>query len=67
MPVYPGAFLDHLVRSEQHIRRNRETDLLCSLEIYHQLELSRLLDRKVAGLCAFEDLITSALSRPLSA
>src|SRR6266436_4619952 len=30
------------IRSSQHVRRNRETDLLCSIQIEHQLELSRL-------------------------
>jgi hypothetical protein len=28
MPVYPGAFLDDLVCPEQHMRWNRQADLL---------------------------------------
>jgi hypothetical protein len=33
--------LDYFVRPRQHICRNRKTDLLRRLEIYHQLELRR--------------------------
>jgi hypothetical protein len=37
--------LDHLIRSRQHIRRDRQTDLLRRLQIDHQLKplLERLL------------------------
>ena len=49
--------LDHLVRSRQHVGRNREADLLCSLEIDHQLKLCRLLDGQIGGFCAFEDFV----------
>ena len=28
LPVYPGAFLDHLIRPRQPIQRNRQADLL---------------------------------------
>jgi hypothetical protein len=36
--------LDHLVGSRQHVRRDRQSDLLGCLEVEHQLELCRLLD-----------------------
>ena len=44
---------DDLVCPRQHIGRDREADLLGSLEIDHQLELCRLLDGKVGGLGTF--------------
>jgi hypothetical protein len=53
MPVYPSAFLDHLVRAQQYVRWNRETDLVSSLQIDDQVELLRLLDGEIAGLGAF--------------
>ena len=37
--------LDHLVRSRQHIRRYRQPDLLCRIQIDYQLKLGRLLNR----------------------
>src|SRR5262245_19354780 len=55
---YPGiieCLLDNLIRPRQHVGRNRQTDLLCCLEIDHQLELSRLLDRQVGGLGSLQD------------
>src|ERR1700752_1753276 len=36
---------DHLVRAYQHIRGNRQTDLLGCFQIDNELELYRLLDR----------------------
>jgi hypothetical protein len=43
MPVYPDAFLNHLVRPHQHVGRNRQPDLLGRLEIDDQLDLIDLL------------------------
>ena len=34
---------DHLIRSRQHVRRNRHADLLCGFEIDDELKLRRLL------------------------
>ena len=54
----PLGFLpsfDHLIRSIQHRLWNRQADLLCRLEINHQLELGRLLHRKISRLGAFKD------------
>jgi hypothetical protein len=39
--------LDHLVRPRQHIRRNRQADLLDGLEIDDKFELRSLLDGQV--------------------
>src|SRR5262245_2097455 len=44
------ALSNHLVRSRQHIRRNRQTDLLGGLEVDHQLELSRPLNGQISRL-----------------
>src|SRR5215831_19225443 len=43
------------IRPRQHIRRNRQADLLRRLEVDDQLELCRLLDWQVRGFCAFQD------------
>src|SRR5688500_9069510 len=48
---------DHSVRSSQHVGRNGQTDLFGGFQIYHQLEFSRLLDREIGRLGAFEDLV----------
>ena len=45
--------LDHFVRLRQHVGRNSQADLLRRLQIDHQLELRRLLHRKVGWLGAF--------------
>jgi hypothetical protein len=37
------TLLDHPIRSRQHVRRDRDADLLCGLKIDHQLELRLLL------------------------
>jgi hypothetical protein len=50
--------LNHLVRSRQHVWRNREADLLGGLEIDDELELLRLLHGKSAGLAPFRILST---------
>ena len=41
----------------QHVRRNRQADLLGGFQIDDELELLRLLDWKIRGLGAFEDLV----------
>jgi hypothetical protein len=42
--------LDQPIRSGEHLRRNLNADLLCRLEIDHQLELRRLLDGQIGRL-----------------
>ena len=41
---------NYSVRSRQHVRRNREADLFCRLQIYHELELRRLFDGQIGAL-----------------
>jgi hypothetical protein len=48
---------DHLVRSRQHIRRNRQADLLRSFEIDDELELLRPFSR--ADLLALVKILSS--------
>jgi len=57
----PLGFLtsfDHLIRSHQHIRRNRQADLLGGFEVYYQLKLRGLLDGRSAGFAPFKILST---------
>src|SRR5207245_2196042 len=54
--VEHGLF-DHLVRSQQQRRRDRQAERLRRLEVDDQLELRRLLDGKVGGLGASKDLV----------
>src|SRR6266576_39255 len=49
--------LDHLIRPHQHIRRNRQANLLGSLKIDHELKLLWLFHREVRGLGAFQNLV----------
>jgi hypothetical protein len=49
---------DHLIRSHQHIRRNRQADLLGGFEVYYQLKLRGLLDGRSAGFAPFKILST---------
>src|SRR5215831_16215332 len=49
--------LDHLIRSRQHVRRNRKADLLGGLQIDDELELRRLLHREISRLGAFQNLV----------
>src|SRR5262249_13441762 len=49
--------LDHLIRPPQQRRWDREPERLGGLHVDHQLELRRLLHRKVPGLGALEDLV----------
>ncbi len=48
---------DYPVRPRQHIRRNREADLLGSSEIDEQLELHSLLYRKLICLGTLENFV----------
>jgi hypothetical protein len=51
------TLLDHLVRAQQNILRDRDSERLRRLEVDRQLELGGLLDRQIAGLRAFKDLV----------
>src|SRR3954451_4672187 len=50
------ALFDHLVGAHQHRLRHGEAERRGGLEIDHQIELGRLLDRQVSRLGALEDL-----------
>ena len=56
------SFYD-FIRSRQHIRRNRQADLLRRFQIDHQLKLGRLLDEQVSRLGAFEDFVHVTAAR----
>ena len=47
---------DHFIRSRQHIRRNRQADLLGGFEIDDESNF-RLLHGKIGGLGAFQNLV----------
>src|SRR5688572_2741436 len=49
--------LDHLIRSRQHFGRYDHVESLRRLEIHDELKLTRLLDRNIGGLGAFEYLV----------
>ncbi len=54
---------DYPIRPYQYVGWNGQADLLGRIQINHQLELRRLLDRKIGWLRAFEDLSTYVAAR----
>jgi hypothetical protein len=54
---------NHLIRSRQHVGRNRQTDLLGRLQIDDELELLSLLRSKSAGLAPLRILSTQVAAR----
>ena len=56
--------LDHLGRSHEYVRRNRQADLLRGLQIDDELKLLRLLDGKIGGLRTFENLVDVGSGAP---
>jgi hypothetical protein len=51
------TLLDHLVSGDEQSLRHRDAERLGGLEIDHQLEFRGLLNRKIAGLRALENLV----------
>ena len=49
--------LDHLIRSFQHLLRNRHADLLGGLEIDDKLKFRRLLHWQIGGVGSLQDLV----------
>src|ERR1044071_212614 len=49
--------MNYLVRTRQHLVRDRQTDLLRRFKVYDEVEFRWLLNRKVGGLCAFQNLV----------
>ena len=60
------ASFNDFVRPPQHLLRNRQTDLLCGLEIDDQLELRRLLDRQIGRLRSLEDFVHLICDAPVA-
>jgi hypothetical protein len=48
-----SALPNHRIRSRQHVRRNRQADLLSRLQIDDELKLSRLFDSYISRLSPF--------------
>ena len=57
MPVNPGELFNNSVRRAQHVRRDRQADLLRGLEIDDELELVGCSTGKVGRLSAFENFV----------
>src|SRR5262249_12949469 len=57
---------DDFVRPGQHVRGNCEADLFSCLQIDDELELHRLLDRKIRWLNTFENLIDVSRCAPVN-
>jgi hypothetical protein len=55
---------DHLVGNQQQVATNCQAKRLRRLQIYHQLEFSRLLYRQFGRLCPFEDFVQINGGRP---
>src|SRR5262245_57441408 len=49
--------LNHLIRPRQHVRRNREADLLGGFKVDNEFKLHWPLHGKVGGLSPFQDLV----------
>jgi hypothetical protein len=58
-----SVLLDHLVRPRQHIRRNRQADLLGCFQIDDQLKLRPLFYWNVAWLSALEKPMMATLNQ----
>src|SRR5215475_4315975 len=58
------ALFDHLVGADEKRFRNGQSECLCSLEVYHQLEFGRQLNRQVRGVCTLENEINICCCAP---
>ena len=58
--------LDYLIRPRQHVGRNRQADLIRCFQIYHKLELGRLLDRQIGGLASLQDSVHILCHAPVA-
>src|SRR5262249_14342976 len=56
-PNSKTRLLNHFIRPSQHIRRDREVDLLGSFQIDHQFKLGWLLHRQISGLGTLKNLV----------
>src|SRR5262245_10374375 len=60
----PKSF-DYPIRPHQHVRRNRQADLLGRFQIDDELELLRLFDWQVRWLSSFQYLVDIYCSAPI--
>src|SRR5262245_41604919 len=65
-PQSSAFSLDHLIRPPEYLLRYCQTDLLRCREIYHQLELRRLLHRQIRGLGALQDFVDVYCDEPVA-
>src|SRR6266511_983940 len=63
-PLRLLSSLDHLIRSRQHVRLNRQADLLRRFQVDDQFELRGLLDRQIGWLRTLEDFVHVCSSSP---
>jgi hypothetical protein len=56
-PASAARLLDYLIRSHQHIGRNRQADLLGGFEIDEKLKRCRLLDGKVSRFSSLQNFV----------
>jgi hypothetical protein len=56
---------DDSICPKQHRLRNRQADLLCRLQIDHELKFRRLLDGKIGRLRAFQDSVHIVSGTPV--
>ena len=52
-----APLLDYLVRSREHIRRNRQADLLRGFQVDDELKFLWLLDGQIGGFGTLKDLV----------
>ena len=55
-PYQPSLSFDHFVGPRENRRRQGEAQRLGCLVVDHEVELGRLLDRKIRWFCAMQDL-----------
>src|SRR5262245_41497114 len=56
--------LDHLVGEREQVGRNFEAERLCGFDVDRELELGRLLDRKLAWLLPAQDAVDIGRGAP---
>src|SRR4051812_28407316 len=52
-----NGLLDDLIRSKQQRLRNDQAERARRFQVDDEIELRRLFDRQISGLCAFENLV----------